>query len=72
MQKIDLTYSDKMKVLINAIVPKKLDVNYTIDGNTGETTTTSILINDDKEHFLMITFNYQDLKNIAERKVITK
>lgn len=72
MQKIDLTYSDKMKVLINATFPKKLDVNYTIDGNTGETTTTSILISDDNEHFLMITFNYQDLKNIVESGVIAK
>lgn len=72
MEKIDLTYSDKMKVLINAVIPKKLDVNYTIDGNTGKTTTTSILICNDKEHFLMITFNYQELKNIVEKRVISK
>ncbi len=66
MQKIDLTYSGKLKTLINVLTKKELDVNYTIDGKTGKPTTTSILIDDDKEHFLMITFDYQELKKIVE------
>lgn len=66
--KIDLTYGGKIKGLINAIIPKKFEVNYTIDGKTGKTTTTSILINEDKDNFLMITFNYQDLKKLVERE----
>ena len=65
MKKIDLTYSGKLTTLINVIEKKKLDVNYTVDGNTGKTTTTSILIRDDEE-FLMITFDYQELKKIVE------
>ena len=70
MTKIDLTYSGKLTTLINVIEKKKLDVNYTIDGKTGEPTTISILINDGKfkkKDFLMITFNYQELKEIIER-----
>ena len=39
-----------------------------IDGKTGKPTTTSILIKDDKEEFLMITFDYQELKKIVEGK----
>jgi hypothetical protein len=64
--KIDLTYGGKIKGLINAIESKNFEVNYTIDGKTGKTTTTSILINEDKDNFLMITFNYQDLKKLVE------
>lgn len=66
MEKIDLTYSGKLRTLINVLEDKKLDVNYTIDGKTGKTTTTSILIKDDKRDFLMITFDYQELKKIVE------
>ena len=65
MTKIDLTYSGKLRTLVNVLSEKKLDVNYTIDGNTGKPTTTSILINDDEKDFLMITFDYQELKKIV-------
>lgn len=64
MNKIDLTYSGKLKTLFNVLEEKKLDVNYTIDGITGKPTTTSILINE--EPLFMITFDYQDLKAIVE------
>lgn len=66
MQKIDLTYSGKLTTLINVLEKKKLDVNYTIDGKTGEPTTTSILIKDGLKDFLMITFDYQELKRLVE------
>lgn len=66
MEKIDLTYNGKVKGLINAVIFKNFDVDYTIDGTTGKTTTTSILIHNDKKDFLMITFNYQDLKKLVE------
>ena len=62
--RIDLTYSGKLRTSINVIEDKKLDVNYTIDGKTGKPTTTSILIKDG-EDFLMITFDYQELKKIV-------
>ena len=64
MDKIDLTYGGKLKTLFNVLEVKNLDVNYTIDGKTGETTTTSILTNE--EPLFMITFDYQDLKAIVE------
>ena len=64
--KVDLTYSGKLTTLINVIEKKKLDVNYTIEGKSGKPTTTSILIKDGKEDFLMITFDYQELKKIVE------
>ena len=63
--KIDLTYHGKLNTLINVIEKKKLDVNYTVDGKTGKPTTTSILIKEDKKDFLMITFDYQELKKIV-------
>ena len=67
MKEIDLTYSGKLRTLINVVEDdKKLDVNYTIEGKTGKPTTTSILINDSKDNFLMITFNYQELKKLVE------
>lgn len=65
--KIDLTYSGKLRTLINIVEDKKLDVNYTIDGKSGKPTTTSILIKDG-EDFLMITFNYQELKKLVGDK----
>lgn len=61
-----LTYGGKLNAMINVIEKKKLDINYTIDGKSGKPTTTSILIKDGKEDFLMITFDYQDLKKILE------
>ena len=64
MEKIDLTYGDKLRTLINVVEEKELFVNYTIDGKTGKPTTTSILIKDG-EDFLMITFDYQELKKIV-------
>lgn len=68
MTKIDLTYSGKLKTLINVLETKKLDVNYTIDGKSGKPTTTSILIRDGKTDFLMLTFDYQELKKIVGDK----
>lgn len=68
MEKIDLTYGGKIKGLINAVIPVSFDVNYTIEGKSGETTTTSILIDGDKDTFLMITFNYQDLKKLVDKE----
>lgn len=65
MNKVDLTYSGKLKGLINVLNMKNFDVDYTIDGETGEITTTSILINGSDKEFLMITFNYQDLKKLV-------
>ena len=67
MNKIDLTYSGKLRTLINVVEDKKLDVNYIIDGKTGKPTTTSILVKDGK-NFLMITFDYQELKKIVGDK----
>lgn len=64
MNKIDLTYSGNLRTLINVMEDKKLNVNYTIDGKTGKPTTTSILIKDGKD-FLMITFDYQELKKLV-------
>ena len=64
MEKVDLTYNGKLRTLINVIEDKKLDVNYTIDGKTRKPTTTSILIKDGKD-FLMITFDYQELKKLV-------
>lgn len=64
--KVDLTYSGKLRTLVNVLEDKKLDVNYTIDGKSGKPTTTSILIKDGIEDFLMITFDYQELKKIVE------
>ena len=46
---------------------KKLDVNYTIDSKTGKPTTTSSLVKGGKD-FLMITFDYQELKKIVGDK----
>lgn len=67
MNKIDLTYSGNLRTLINVMEDKKLNVNYTIDGKTGKPTTTSILIKDGKD-FLMITFDYQELKKLVGDK----
>ena len=66
MNKIDLTYDGQLRTLINVEKYKNLDVRYTIDGKSGNPTTTSILIRDGKKDFLMITFDYQDLKKIVE------
>ena len=68
MNKTDLTYSGKLNTSINILEDKKLDVNYTIDGDTGKITTTSILIKDNKDDFLMITFDYQELKKMVGDK----
>ena len=66
MKKVDLTYGGKLKVLFNAQKEVNLDVDYTIDGKTGETTTTSICICLDP--LFMITFDYQDLKKLVEKE----
>ena len=65
MGKIDLTYSGKIDTLVNVLKKKKMHVNYTIDGETGQATTMSFLIDDSAENFLMITFDYQDLKKLV-------
>lgn len=65
--KIDLTYGGKLRTLINVVEKKELFVNYTIDGKSGKPTTTSILIKDG-EDFLMITFDYQELKKLVGDK----
>lgn len=62
---IDVTYGGQIKALKN-LEPMKMEVNYTIEGKSGETTTTSFLINADNENFLMVTFNYQELKKLIE------
>ena len=66
MNKTDITYDGKLETLINVVQNKNLDVNYTIDGTTGKVTTTSIFINNDENNFLMITFDYQELKKIVD------
>lgn len=68
MNRIDLTYGGKLNVLINVLQEKKLDIDFTIEGDTGKATTTSFLIRDDEKDFMMITFNYQELKEIVEGK----
>lgn len=65
--KIDLTYSGKLRASINVVEDKILEVNYTVDGESGKPTTTSILIKEGEE-FLMITFNYQELKRLVDDK----
>lgn len=64
---IDLTYYGKLRTLKN-LKPQIMDVDYTVEGKTGKTTTTSILINGDNKDFLMITFNFQELKELVEGK----
>lgn len=70
MHKIDLTYSGKIRTYITGgkkiLEGKKLYVDYTIDGISGEPTTTSILIQGDP--LFMITFDYQELKELVEGK----
>lgn len=65
MKKIDLTYSGKLKTLINITKEETLDVDYTIDGESGNPTTTSIFIINNGKKILMITFDYQDLKKLV-------
>lgn len=67
MDKIDLTYSGKVDTLVNILKEKKMDVNYTIDGETGKATTMSFLIDDSEDNFLMITFDYQELRRLVEQ-----
>lgn len=68
MNKTNLTYSGKLNTSINILEDKKLNVNYTIDGDTGKISTTSILIKNSKDDFLMITFDYQELKKLVGDK----
>ena len=67
MDKIDLTYSGKIKVLVNVLKEKEMDVNFTIDGETGKATTTSFLIDDSEDNFLMITIDFQELKELIKK-----
>ena len=66
MNRLDITYGGEIKGMINVIDKKIFQVNYTVEGDTKKPTTTSILIKEDKKDFLMITFNYQDLKKLIE------
>lgn len=66
VEMIDVTYCGKLTTLINVVEKQKLSVNYTIDGKSGLPTTISILIKDSAKDFLMITFDYQELKRIVE------
>lgn len=66
MNSVDITYGGEIKGMINVIDKKTFQVNYTVEGDTKKTTTISILIKEDKKDFLMITFNYQDLKKLIE------
>ena len=66
MNRVDITYDGEIKGMINVIDKKTFQVNYTIEGDTQKPSTTSILIKEDKKDFLMITFNYQDLKKLIE------
>ena len=68
MKRIDLTYSGELTCLKNILDKEKLVVNYTVEGKTGKTTTTSILINEGLDDFLMITFDFQELKKLVEGK----
>lgn len=67
---VDLTFSGELTTLINILNKRKLDVLYTIDGKTGKPTTTSIKIyeGENASEMLMITFDYQELKEIVEGK----
>lgn len=69
MTQVDLTYGGEIPGMINAIENKKFNINYTLDGKTGKPTTTSILINNSKGNFLMVTFDYQDLKKLVEGEI---
>lgn len=66
MNRVDITYGGEIKGMINVIDKKTFQVNYTVEGDTKKPTTTSILIKEDSKDFLMITFNYQDLKKLIE------
>ena len=66
MERVDLTFDGELDIRVNVVDEKKTIVNYTIEGDTGKTTTTSILINEDP--LLMVTFDYQKLKEICEGK----
>ena len=69
MDRIDLTYSGEIDAMINVIEKKKLLVDYTVEGDTGKTTTTSILLTDEWDApIFMVTFDYQQLKEIVEGK----
>ena len=64
MNELDLTYSGKLKLQFNILEDKKVDVLYTICGDTGKVTTTSFKLID--KPMLMITFDYQELKKLVE------
>ena len=66
--KIDLTYGGKINAYITGgkkmLETKKVDVDFTIDGELGIPTTTSIMI--EEEPLFMITFDYLELKDLLE------
>ena len=67
METIDLTFSGEIDGMLNGIEEKKLLINYTIEGATGNTTTTSLLLTDEWDApIFMVTFGYQELKKIVE------
>ena len=61
---IDLTYSGELKIFTSGLNTKTIDVLYTIEGNTGKPTTTSLIL----DYECMVTFDYQQLKSVVERK----
>ena len=67
MNKIDLTYSGEIDGMLNAIQEKKLLVDYTVEGDTGKATTTSILLTNEWDApIFMVSFDYQELKELIE------
>jgi hypothetical protein len=67
METVDLTFSGEIDGLLNAIEEKKLLINYTVEGATGNTTTTSLLLTNEWDApIFMVTFNYQELKELIE------
>lgn len=59
---IDLTYSGQLKIFLFGITPHTIDILYTIEGKSGKTTTTSLILDEET----MITFDFQQLKKIVE------
>ncbi len=74
IDKIDLTYGGKIKALVSSVDGNELfnatmmEINYTIDGKTGETTTTSFWIKGINDKLFMLTFDFQELKKLVEKR----
>lgn len=71
MDKIDLTFGGKIRGFVsdelgNCLESKTIYVDYTIEGDSGKPTTTSLLLRE--EPLVMVTFDYQALKQLVEGK----